>query len=274
MTTRPSGWEYRWTEAMRFQYTLLPGFGGRGVSMNDFELSSLFSVPTHPDVAPIEFTPGFTAHLWDGPAQLREHFDSPTFPLDLYEIYCDVGWRPRLARWLFLELGVTPSLNSDLKDINSESFRPQARAVAIVALSKEFQFVGGWLYINRKNIHQIPAGGVLWNPNDDTRLELVFPQPKASFRLNKVGEGEWWWYLGSEFGGGAWTVEAPDGRIDLVNYNDVRVRLGVENVFAKDSEGNSRNGWNLEIGYTLHRSIDFLNIHPSNTVMVRTGFHF
>jgi len=205
---------------------------------------------------------------------LRKRANSPEFPLDLYETYLDIGWRPRLAKFLFLELGLTPSLNTDFKEISQQSFRPQARAVAIVALSKEFQFVGGWLYINRKTIHQIPAAGCLWNPTSDVRLELVFPQPKASFRLKRWGEREWWWYIGSEFGGGAWTAELPNGHDSVVNYNDLRLRLGLENVFAKDSQGNSRDGWNLELGYTLRRTIDFLNTHPSNTLMVRAGFHF
>jgi hypothetical protein len=267
-------WEYRWTEVLRFQYTALPGMGSRGVSMNDFEVSSLYSIPTHPDLAPVEFTPGFTAHLWDGPSRLRKSPASPEFPLELYETYLDVGWRPRLARFLFLELGVTPSLNTDFKEISQQSFRPQARVVAIVATSKEFQFVGGWLYINRKNIHQIPAAGFLYNPNADVRLEMVFPQPKASFRLSCSGAREWWCYIGSEFGGGAWTAELPTGQDGLINYNDLRIRLGLENVFPKDSQGNSRDGWNLELGYTIRRNIDFLNVHPSNTLMVRTGFHF
>ena len=39
------------------------------------------------------------------------------------------------------------------------------------------------LYTNRIETKFLPAGGVIWNPDEDTHLLLVFPQPKLSRRL-------------------------------------------------------------------------------------------
>ena len=44
---------------------------------------------------------------------------------------------------------------------------------AIVAFSPELQLAAGVLYINRLHAKIMPAGGVIWRPNEDTRYELL-----------------------------------------------------------------------------------------------------
>ena len=74
--------------------------------------------------------------------------------------------------------------------------------MGIVALSERFQIVGGILYLGRNNIKLLPAVGVLWSPDDDIKLELVFPQPRASYRFAQECGVDWWVYLMGEFGKG------------------------------------------------------------------------
>src|SRR5207253_10843380 len=102
-----------WLRQARFDSTWLPPAGGaRGFGINDQELSATFALPTVAGWAPVLFTPGFATRLWSGPRS-GAVVGHPDLPAQVYDVNLDVGWRPRLARWLFADLGVTPGLYGD-----------------------------------------------------------------------------------------------------------------------------------------------------------------
>jgi hypothetical protein len=261
-----------WLRQARFDSTWLPPAGGaRGFGINDQELSATFALPTVPGWAPVLLTPGFAARQWAGPRSDALP-GRPDLPAQVYDLNLDVGWRPRLAQWLFADLGVTPGLYGDFHEINSHTFRPRGRAVGIVAFSPEVQLAAGVLYINRLHAKIMPAGGVIWRPNDDTRYELLFPQPKGAWRLMTTGSTQWWGYVAGEFGGGTWSVERAGGRPDVVDYRDLRLLLGVEWLNPGGYKAH------LEIGYAFQRELRFLSatpeFAPEHTVLLRAGVGF
>ena len=95
-----------------------------------------------------------------------------------------------------------------------------------------------------------------------------------------VGTTEMWWYVSGEYGGGAWSITRADlpylnnaGEKDSVDYNDVRVNLGLEWTSLS-----GRNGF-LEIAYVLNRELvyasnDPVNYNLTDTLMFRTGVSF
>ncbi len=259
----------RLMQLAKLDFTWLPSSNNGGLEIDDVELSATFGVPLADGWAPLLLTPGAAAHFWKVPALTPGPADLPS---NLYDLYVDIGWRPRLARWLFADLGITPGVYSDFKDVSADSFQLRGRGLAIVALSEQWQFVGGALYVNRNHTKVLPAGGVIWNPNPDTRCLLVFPQPKLSHHFFTLGKTQWWGYLAGEFGGGRWSIERGNGAMDYLDYTDWRVYLGVECVGASGLKGH------LEAGYVFNRTVNFTSatpdFNPDATVMLRVGLSY
>ena len=254
----------------KLSQTYLPRVADNGFGTNDTEFSAQFALPWEPCGKPILLRGGFGVHEWDGPRPKRASVD-PALPGAVYDLYADIGWKPRPAEWLFFDLGITPGIYSDFHSLNADAFRLRGRALSIVALSEKFQFVGGVLYVNRNGPKVVPAGGFIWQPHEATKFQIVFPQPKISQRVCTVGDKAWWLYLAGEFGGGTWAYERPDGSNTSADYNDYRLIVG--------SELRRADGWNLraEVGYVFGRSIDPLNtprIHPADTMMARLSLNY
>jgi hypothetical protein len=255
-------------QRLKFDYTWLPGAGENGLQINDFELSAAAAVPLREGWAPLLVTPDVAAHFWQGPRSGA----APDLPPSLYDASVEFAWRPRLAPWLFADLAVTPGVYGDFKEWTSDTFQLRGRGLAIVAFSPQLQVVGGALYVNRNKTKILPAGGVIWNPDEDTKLNVVFPQPKLARRLATFGDAQWWGYLAGEFGGGRWAVERADGSADSVDYTDARAILGVEWLVPQGPAGH------VEVGYVFARRVNFTSdtpdYKPGATLMLRAGFSF
>lgn len=254
----------------RLSQTYLPKLGSNGFGIHDTDFSVQAGLPWPPFEKPLLLKGGFGVHAWDGPARDSAGRD-PGLPGALYDFYLDLGWKPRPAEWLFLDLGITPGLYTDLQNFSDDAFRLRGRGLAILALSERFQFVGGVLYINRDEKKLIPAGGFIWSPNEDTKLQVVFPQPKLAHRVASFGDRDWWVYAAGEFGGGTWAYDRPDGLPNSVDYNDYRAIVG--------SELRRPDGWTLraEVGYVWGRELIPLNgplVTPGDTVMMRLALIF
>jgi len=258
-------------QGLQATYTWLPRSGRDGLGVSEAELSTVFGVALPGGGAPLKITPAFAARLWDGPDS-SAGFARPDLPPRIYDLSLDVGWRPRLAEWLFADLGITPGLYGDFAEINEHTLRLRGRSLGIVAFSPQLQIVAGLLYVNRNNTKLLPAGGVLWSPDDATHLELVFPQPKVSRRLLTTEGGQWWGYVAGEFGGGAWEIERADGRPDSVDYRDIRVLIGLEHLNDAGVK------WRAELGYVFGRRLDYTSatpdFRPGDTVLLRAGLRY
>ena len=255
----------------RLDYTWLPGENSaHGLEIDDVDGSVTLAAPLGHGLAPLLFTPGGGVHFWNAPRPAPA--GAPRLANNLFDSYVEVGWRPRLAEWLFADLAVTPGVYSDFRDVGGSSFQMRGRGLAIVAFAPQFQVAAGAMYVNYNHTKLLPAGGVIWNPNDDTRLPLLFPQPKLSRRLATLADALLWGYLKGEFGGGRWSVGRPDGSHDLMDYTDARRprRLGAGR--HRGNEQSCRGRLRLQPqGYVRRRHYDYT---PDATVLLRAGLAF
>jgi hypothetical protein len=258
----------RLMQAIRLEHTWLSRFGAEGFGTNDTDINASFAVPFFVNPSPILITPGFTIHAWDGPDS-SAFAGSPDLPGSAYDAYLDTSWEPRLTSWLSADLGVRIGVYSDFNRINTDSIRLLGRALGVVTFSPQWQLALGVVYLDRLNVKILPAGGVIWTPNADTRYEILFPDPKLSQRLVTLGNTDVWIYLAGEYGGGSWTIERASGAADRVDYNDLRVLLGLE--------ARGLSGWtaHFEVGYVFDREILYISptpdVTPDDTFMLRLG---
>jgi hypothetical protein len=283
-------------------HTYLPKTGNPGFGQNDTEFALAWKLPYEPLGKPLKLKLGSGIHFWDGPgpklgrqaAPMRTYDNGSGFiytmpdynayrprnviagpdagvPGTLYDLYADLGWRPRFAEWLFADLGLTPGLYGDFRTFPSDTFRLRGRALAIVATSERFQMVGGLLFINRNSRQIVPAGGILWKPSDLVDLQLVFPLPKASFRVAQSERRATWLYVAGEFGGGTWAYRRVDGTDGSLDSNDYRISGGIE--------WKRPDGWYLraEAGFVFGRELLLRHgpeIELPNTLALRLAVGF
>ena len=166
-------------------------------------------------------------------------------------------------------------LYTDFSTLITNSIRIQGHGMAVISLSPSFQIKAGIVYLDRINVKLLPAGGLVWTPNNDSRFEFLFPNPRLSQRLTTFGTVEWWYYLRGEYGGDAWTVQRslPALGVERVGYNDIRVALGLQ--FERNG---MRNGF-IEVGVAFERQILYVedpasDVYPSTTVFLGGGISF
>ena len=215
---------------------------------------------------PLLITPGYNVAYLAGPGVTD-------LPPRLHFAYVEFAWVPEFIHRYRFYLAVAPSVLSDFESNDADAFRVTGKGLVLFNwIPGVLELRAGVLYLNRDNIRLLPAGGVIWTPNDWMEYELFFPKPKASVRFN-VGEGfEDWLFTTAEFGGNTWSIERASGAHDKVTYLDYRILGGVERRL------NGGAGFRLEAGYVFGRSIEFEsgdgNFDPKSTVLIRGAIVF
>jgi hypothetical protein len=262
---------FRVVQQVAFEYTMLSrdiGDDAASLGLDEAEISATFGIPTMPGGAPVLITPGFAVQWWDGPA-------FPDLPPRTYSAWLDVAWNPQITPWFGTSLAIRPGVYSDFEDVNSDAIRIKGSGLGVFTLSPRWQIAAGIVYLDRNEVKLLPAGGVVWTPNDDIRWELIFPQPKLAQRLTTYGNTALWWYVGGEYGGDSWSIEriAPVRR-DVVDYNDIRVYLGLEWKPVDCMRGISGH---VEVGFVFDRELVYLDttrFEPDETLMLRAGLAY
>jgi hypothetical protein len=250
----------------------------------DFELAAVFGFPFPTIKSPLRVTPGFDWHLVDGPdgpkfppwfpGPWRRAIEMrvPDLPPRLHDAYVDFKWTWPVRPDVAIDVGATPGWHSDFETGSSNALRVPARLIGRYRYLPDTELVLGIAYLDRDDVSFLPVGGINWtSPDGLLELELVFPRPRLSRQLG-VWPGDFWWYVGGEFGGGSWAVRRVNGTDDVLNYYDIRLLLGLERRTGKYQ------GWNLEIGYVFARNIEFRsgigNFEPDDTLLLRGGLRF
>ncbi|HEV7222854.1 MAG TPA: hypothetical protein VGN42_09145 [Pirellulales bacterium] len=261
----------RFLNELLMENTYLARFGKHGFGIDDVGLAGAFAFPVLANWAPVFVTPGFTYHSWNGPAS-GNFRGFPDLPPNAYDAYLDTSWRPQITSWFSADLDVRVGVYSDFSKINSQSVRILGRGLGIVTFSPQWQVAAGVWYLDRLTVKLLPAGGVIWTPNQDTRFALLFPNPKISQRLTTIRNTDVWGYVAGEYGGGKWTVARANGAGDVVEYNDLRALLGLEWFNLSGARGH------FEVGYVFDRHIIYRSgtptAKPSDTVLLRAGLTF
>ncbi|MEM6331040.1 MAG: hypothetical protein AAF790_12415, partial [Planctomycetota bacterium] len=244
------------------EYTHL--FGGNSdnhLQLNRVEVSTTLAWPVLGNLdTPVLLTPGFAYNAFDDSAL-------DPFPGDVFDAYLDAAWFPRLSEAATAELGLRTGVWTDFDDVNSDSVRLLGRGLVALQINPNTELLAGVVYLDRRRIKLLPAGGVRWRPADGLELDLVFPYPVVRKRLNTNGPTVWRVFVAGEYGGGSWThADHPSG----FDYNDLRVSLGI------DFQTPSQVTGSFEVGFVFDREFYLPGgVVPEfdETVMLRAGIN-
>jgi hypothetical protein len=260
-STRLSDRKEGFFQRLVFSATWIEGGRVDDLAITELELYATFAVPAPTRDHPLLITPGFATRWFDGPI-------TPDLPAEVYSAYVQFMWLPRLSdRWTAI-LAISPGVYSDFQDGGNDPFRLLGRGLLRYDVVPErLQILGGVYYLDRDDVNILPVGGIVWNPTDDWRLDLVFPQPKIAYRFSCREMREDWIYLAGEFGGDSWAIQRADGSPDRVTMRDLRLLLGWE---LKRGGGT---GIRLEAGYVFGRTFEYASatpdFEPSDALLVR-----
>lgn len=263
----------RFLDELRLDYVHVSPLGDKKFGTDDLDLSASFAFPFFSTGTSVFVTPGFTFHWWNGPTSTSS---PPTglfasLPPRVYDAYLDTRWNPQVTPWFGGELDFRIGVYSDFSKVTTESLRYTGRGLVVLTFNPAVKVKAGIFYLDRIRVKILPAGGIVWTPNSDVRFDILFPDPKIARRLTTMGNTEWWLYARGEYGGGSWTVtphKAP-GPMDQIDYNDIRIGVGLE--FNR----NAGIGGLIEIGTAFERELLLRSTHdkytPSTTLYFRAG---
>ncbi len=254
-------------------YTYLYGNDGNQLEINEVEIftSALFKYFAHSGTD-LRVTPGFVFDFLDGPKDV-----AADLPGALYSAYLNGLWRPQITQQFTADLDARVGVYTDFQTFTSHSIRITGYGLGKLQLTPTLTLKAGVEYLDRAKIKLLPAGGVLWEPDAQTIVDIYFPRPKVSKYWTTWGNTDVWWHLGGEYGGGSWTIDRQDapllGTSDRIDINDIRVFWGVE--------WDRLNGFDglFQVGYVFDREIIYTEV-PSesldldDTWMVRLGLQF
>lgn len=229
----------------------------------------------------LRLTPGFIFDLLNGPSLPDP--GGADLPAQLYTGYLDTAWRPQLTPRFAADLGLRVGVYSDFKTVTSNSIRFTGVGLGVLQITPTLALKLGIEYYDRLSVKILPAGGLLWTPNEKTVFDIYFPRPKLAQYWTTIGNADIWWHFGCEYGGSSWTIDrigAPPAFVGFsqrIDYNDIRLFTGI------NWKGlNERTGY-LEIGYVFDRELIFdpiSGLAPNesteldDTFMVRGGIAF
>ncbi len=262
---------------VRLTYTWVNGSDATNeLDTNDVEIATTVNFPNFfHSAAPLQVSPGFVFHFWDGPSTGA---GPPAFPSDLpsrvYSTYLDFGWQPMITPQFGADIDFSAGVYSDFDATNFDSVRFQGTGLFVLGLTPTMALKGGVTYLDRVETKLLPAGGVLWRPNPQTRFDVYFPKPKLAQYLTTIGNTDVWWYLNGEYGGGSWTVSrlgaGADRRVDI---NDIRAGGGFEWTCQTGLRGF------VEAAYVFNRELVFASgpisqLDLEDTFMLRGGLTY
>jgi len=224
----------------------------RDLAVVDYSLS---------DRATARIEPGYAMRWLTGP-------NTPDLPPYLFSILIDAGIGGQVSdNWNF-DAVITPSWNTDFANKSYQLFRLPWQAVNTFKLDDEWKLVLGVADLDREDIHYLPVAGVIYKPLDQSQeLNLVFPHPKASWRLKQNSENSRWCYVSGELGGGSFSIQRPGAIHDIVTLRDYRL------VFGLEQRGSKRHATRIEAGWVFGRAVEYAsgigNYNPNSTAMIR-----
>ena len=258
----------RFRDATSFEYTHLPrGTGANSFGMDEIDIRMQLAFPCR-------FIPnnGTTGYFYIAPAGSFVWWNGPVGPPDMspngFGAFLDFGVQPKFNETFGLIAWGRIGVFSDFENVTSDALRFQGRLEGVVNASPQMQVHAGVIYYGRSRVKMLPTGGVVWTPNEDWVLKLIFPNPKVSRRLWTGPQADWWGYVHLDYAGGSWDISG----LGLTDYNDLRLGMGIE--FAAPN----RIGGYFEFGGSLARELYSNDRHrwasPPSVLYMKTGIIF
>jgi hypothetical protein len=253
---------FRILQHPRFSDTWISGGDhDRDVQIHDFEFAVTGAIPHFlASTQPLYITPTFLLHLWDGPQGI-----AGDLPPNAYSAFVDAFWASDPNRPIGAEIGVAVGAFTDFETFNKHSVRVIGEGFGVLRLTPTLTFKLGVWYLNRNDLKLLPAGGLVWQPNPQTKFDILFPNPKYTQYLTTIGNSDVWWYVAGEYGGGAWTIERADGTSDRIDINDIRVKVGIDWINQRNWRGF------VEAGYVFNRRVVYV-VDPTDNFKARDAF--
>ncbi|MEQ8210941.1 MAG: DUF6268 family outer membrane beta-barrel protein [Lacipirellulaceae bacterium] len=238
------------------------------LGVTDFDASVVLGIPFMTIQSPLLITPRFGIHFFENAA-------SNDLPNRVYDVATEFRHLRKFGDgpWA-MDAAVSVGYYSDFDQDSGDATRVNGRLLAVYESSPAAKWIFGAVYLNRAGNSLFPAAGVIYTPDDATKYELIFPRPRAAWQLaGSTPNDARWLYIGGEFGGGVWSITRPStGMLDTVNYNDLRLLVGLE---RKRLGGISHR---LEFGYVFYRELEFerpaTELQLDDTVFVRAGLSY
>lgn len=256
-------------------YLFVPKGDDAGLGMHEVEGRLLFAFPwetmrerTCLNNGYFLLTPSFKYNHWS-------QSNVPSAPFEMPDSTFDAGLTTLLTtqlRDLEVKVELSVGLASSFKKVDGDAFYIRGRAMGALPIDvdKQVQATGGLIYYDRIEYKIVPSGGLIWRPNEQNVVRLVYPDPRWSRYLTKLNETDWWFYIGGEIGGGRWLIEDRAGRSFNTDYNDYRVGLGLTFDCVKMKGG-------FEVGGAFGRKLvskQGVWYEPKDSVYLKTGFLF
>ncbi len=270
-------------QGVRGSWAYLLGDGqGTNVGVNELDTTATFALPffhnspVNVNHAPLLITPGFGLQLWDGPQTSSTLLAD--LPPNTYDVFIDTAWNPKFTPLFGAELGIRVGIYTNWDVLVWESWRLMGRAIGTLQMTPTMQAKAGLVYLDRTQVKLLPALGMTWTPNADSRYDISFPSPRAAKRFGATGRHDWWGYISGEYGGGAWTFRRSTSLYNMItgfDYNDIRIALGTEWV----PKGPTGLAGNFEVGYVFYRQLFYVEGPPQiqdlpDTIMFRLGLAY
>lgn len=203
--------------------------GSKNLGLFQMDFMGEIAFPIFALERPLYFVPKFSIYYWDGPQS--DHYDMPpqTFDASLGLSWCP-RWTPAClggATNIDFDLYFSVGIFSDFRKVNSDSFRFPSHAMFSTKLTNNISVKLGILYMDRVRYDILPAVGLIWKPSPRWEFEIMFPNPRVTYRPAQAHLKDLELYARGEYGGGSWTIKHDrDGYVDTVDYNDYRIMLG------------------------------------------------
>ena len=253
-----------------FTVTELPRLGTDGLGLTTLETSLTIGMPAPTVDSPLLVTPGFGTTFVDEVAGPMD----PGLPSQLYESWIQARWMRKIGDRFGVDLAVAPGWYADFVNDTPQALRITGHGFGAWEASPDLRVVAGVIYLDRYDVNILPAGGLLWTPDDGRRFELVFPRPRLAWRISETPQAAHWVYVAGEFGGNQWAVRRTSGVDDVVVYRDYRLLAGWER-----RPGDLGASWRLEAGWVFGRAVEYYvtdtaDFHPDDTFVVRCGLWY
>jgi len=250
----------------KFTATWLPQLDDDSLGWTDLKTEVVFGLPFFTRETPIVITPTYEAHFLDRP----DGFDLPS---RLHDLSIDFHHFRRVGERWIADFALTPGLYADDHSLDSnDAFRLNGRAVAVYEPNVMWKWLLGVTYVNGAWNKIVPVFGFVYEPSDAVEYEIVFPAPRAAWRLPNSpapGQDEYWVYIAGEFSSSIWAFEQSDGMDDIFAYRDIRAILGIEHKVIGGLSSRA------EIGYVFDRQMKLASgpgdIDLDGTVLLRVG---
>lgn len=213
------------------------------------------------DRTSLRVEPGYAMRWLTGPTVT----DLPPY---LFSLLIDAGLGFHVTEnWAF-DMVITPSWNTDFANKSYQLFRLPWQAVNTFKLDDEWKLVLGVTDLDREDIHFLPVAGMIYRPLDGSKdFNLVFPRPKAAWRVSSDDDGSTWGYVAGELGGGSFSIQRPGAVQDIVTLRDYRLLFGVEHRSEKGHASRFEAGW--VFGRAVEYASGIGNYCPSQTAIIR-----